>query len=414
MLSVDASFILLGSAIVMGSILGWRRYHTALNPLTYMSIVNFGLHSLLSGLVCYSLLEIKPYTSDALGKTALITLVNYVGIAVPYLFKRTLLLGFYGKAIKFIGLESPQIAKKHNPFKFIGLLIGVFASFLALAFIGGGGMRWITDTREAYIQNRAGAGQFYLGMQWFVMSALLYYLWSRRPKKGLHIIILIIIFFSITYFSGSKGNILSVGLIMVVYFNYYIRPILTKEYIFLVFLFAFFFSYLLLVQGSNLNIFMYFGDYFNTTAWFISRFEEFKFNYGSARLGELWFYVPRGLYQDKPYEYGVLMINQVLFPNMAEIGNTPGFLSWTLSYLDFGIIGVFIDGILISMWQRAVYEYYLNHRESFFSFLFMVQFTLFPLLPAATIVITIALALGLSFYFRLVLVTGKKQRCLVS
>lgn len=408
MIAAETPFLILGVVIIGGAILGWRLYHTVLNPLTYVSIINTGVNSLLSGCVCLALLEFKPYAEDVLSKTTFITLVNYVGLIIPYLFKRTWLTRLYGMALRLLRLDSDRIAGNFRPLTFIALLVGMFTSFLALAILGGGGLRWITDPRETYLYNRVGVGPFYLSMQWFLVSALLYYLWACRPK-GPRLALLLIIFAGLSYFSGSKGNILNIGLLCVIYFNYYIRPILFVEYFFLVLLFALCFSCLLIIQHSTLSIFAYFSDYFNTTALFISRFEEFGFQYGRARLENLWFYVPRGLYHEKPYEYGVLLIHQTLFPNMAERGATPGFLSWTMSYLDFGLFGVFVNGLMISIWQRTVYEYYLSHRESLFSFIFMIHFALFQLYLGATAIIILILALLLSFHFRLIVKSGKSR-----
>lgn len=123
--------------------------------------------------------------------------------------------------------------------------------------------------------------------------------------------------------------------------------------------------------------------------------------------------MPRALYPDKPYEYGMTLIHQVLFPKMAETGNTPGILGWAMSYLDFGIAGVFASGFWGGIWQRVAYEHFLNHRQSFFAFLFMMQFSLWAPLPFATIEITIVLALVLSLYFRLVLGNRNKLLCVV-
>jgi hypothetical protein len=158
------------------------------------------------------------------------------------------------------------------------------------------------------------------------------------------------------------------------------------------------------MQGNPLEAFSsYFKEYFDTTAQFLWRFDEFGYRYGGAAVSDLWFYVPRGLFPDKPYEYGLTLIHQVLFPGMAETGNTPGILPWATAYLDFGVIGVFVSGILGGLWQRAAFEYFLKHRHSFFAFLLMMQFALFPPLPFATAGMTFILAIGFCIYFRLVL-----------
>ncbi|MBV5330564.1 MAG: hypothetical protein JZU65_23530 [Chlorobium sp.] len=400
MISVESAFLLLGSAAILGSVFGWRRYNTALNPLTITSVITVGLFTLLSGVVSYSLITFAPYTEGALITTALLALVNCVGLIVPYMFRRAWLLKTYSHIIRCLDLDSARIANKFKPIKFMGLLLCMLLSLVTLAIIGGGGIRWITDTREAYIQNRSGAGPFFASMQWFLIFALIYYIWTNRPQKR-SLFLIIFLFACLAYFSGSKNNILSVAVIGVFYYNYYMKPILLRWYLIIVPPFLAGIVGLLIIQDSGLSVFQYFKEYFDTTAWFISRFDEFGFQNGYASFSVLWSYVPRALYPDKPYEYGVVLIHKVLFPNMAERGSTPGILPWATAYLDFGVLGVFADGLLKGVWQRAAYEYFLNSRQSFFAFLFAMQFALWPILPFATEVMTIILALGLSIYFRL-------------
>jgi oligosaccharide repeat unit polymerase len=402
-MSVEISLIIVATTVVIGAIRGYQCYKTALNPLTIYFIIHIGFFTLLSGYVSYKLLSITPYSAEAMTKTALLTLVNIFGYVSAYIFRRPLLIGAYGKLLKLLGLNTIRIPFKFVPFKFIGLVSGMLASFVSLAVFGGGGWRWITDTRDAYIQNRAGAGPFFASMQWLLILALMYYLCSRYPHKKHHLILLTILFALIAYFSGSKGNIMCVGVICIAYFDYFVRPIPLRGYFIILLIFLTCISALLIVQDSGLNLFQYFRDYFDTTAWFISRYDEFEFQYGYATLSGFWSYVPRYLYPDKPFEYGVLLIHKVLFPGRAEFGHTPGILDWTIAYLDFGVIGVFSYGFFNGVWQRVAYEYFLNNRQSFFAFLFAMQFALWAPLPFATPLITILLAIALKYYFRFVL-----------
>jgi hypothetical protein len=144
-------------------------------------------------------------------------------------------------------------------------------------------------------------------------------------------------FCTFLYFLGSKNNILILVVISGVYYNFYIKRISLLGC--LLFLFISFSSILglLYLQGSYDTLFYgmnYFKDYFNTTFKFISRFDEFGFRYGKGWLSSLWFYVPRGLFPDKPFEYGLTLIHRTLFPGYAALGHTPGSLPWSLAYLD--------------------------------------------------------------------------------
>lgn len=409
-MSVESSFLLLALAGICAALYGIYRYRTPLNPLTFFSVIQIGLITLTSSLVAYSYLPWAGYPPEALTKTALIVMAYFAGNIVAYLFMGNFPVRLFGWLVRLLGLGSERIATRFSVLKFLVLLGCAGGAFLALAVVGGGGMRWLTDTREMYITHRAGAGPFYAAMHWFLVFALLYYLWARRPC-GIRLVFTTCLFALAAYFSGSKNNILTMLVIGVVYYNFCVRQIPIFGYIVFTGMILTLFSVLLVIHGMTGNLhevfWSYFRDYFDVTAQFLWRFDEFGFRYGSASVSDLWFYVPRGLFPDKPYEYGVLLIHQVLFPGAAETGNTPGILSWALAYLDFGVIGVFVSGLLTGFWQRAAFEHFLKHRKSFFAFLLMMQFALWSPLPFATAGMTFILAIGLCIYFRLVL--GRRQ-----
>lgn len=405
-MSVDSSFGLLALAIVCAALYGMLRYRTPLNPLTFFSIIQMGLITLTSGLIAYRYLPWADYPPEALTETALVALAYLAGNIAAYLFLGHFPVRLFGWLMGVLHLGSERIATRFSVFKFLVLLGCAAGSFAALAVVGGGGMRWLTDTREVYITHRAGAGPFFAAMHWFLVFALLYYLWARRPR-GIRLIVVTCLFALAAYFSGSKNNILTMLVIGVVYYNFCVRQIPLIGYLVFMGIILSLFSRLLVIHGMQGNVIEAFGsyflDYFHTTAQFLWRFDEFGYRYGSASVSELWFYVPRGLFPAKPYEYGLTLVHQVLFPGMAETGNTPGILTWATAYLDFGVFGVFVSGILSGFWQRAAFEYFLKRRQSFIAFLLMMQFALLAPLPFATAGMTFMLAIGLGIYFRLVL-----------
>ena len=407
---VESSFLFLALAVVFAALYGIRRYRTPLNPLTFFAAIQIGLITLTSGLVAYSFLPEADYPPEALTKTALISLVYVIGNIAAYLLLGNMPVRLFGWLMGFLRLGSERIAARFSLFKFLVLLGCAVGAFAALAVFGGGGMLWLTDTRTAYIANRAGAGPFYAAMHWFLVFALLYYLWARRPRV-IRLIVITGLFALAAYFSGSKNNILTMLVIGIVYYNFCVRRIPIVGYIVFIGMILSLFSVLLVIHGMTGNLHevfrSYFRDYFDVTAQFLWRFDEFGYRYGSASVSDLWFYVPRGLFPDKPYEYGLTLIHQVLFPGMAETGNTPGILLWAMAYLDFGVMGVFASGLLGGFWQRGSFEYYLKHRQSFFAFLLMMQFALWAPLTFATAGMTFILAIGLCIYFRLVL--GRRQ-----
>jgi hypothetical protein len=150
------------------------------------------------------------------------------------------------------------------------------------------------------------------------------------------------------------------------------------------------------------NLFSYF-EHFDVTTRFLARFDEYGYHWGSGWLSELWFYVPRALYPGKPLEYGALLVPAKLYPGAYEKGYAPGFLGWSLSYLDFGWFGVMMAGWLRGLFTRGVYEYFLAHRFNMFAFVFMMQFCLWWVLAFATFPITVLWSVAVAILFRLVL-----------
>lgn len=382
---------------------GIKRYRTPLNPLSIFSITQVGLFTVLSSLVAIYVLKSDIYTTTDIEMTLIISLVYLFGATVPYFFNGTILSKLFGKMLFLLKLNSNSVPSKFSFSKFVLLLIIAVGAFVALALYGGGGMLWITNTREAYISYRAGAGLFFALTQWLLTFAMLYIIWTTKPTT-LKLVFILLSFCWIMSFLGSKNNILTLVIIVIAYYNFYIKKIRLVTFSFIGAAISISFLYLLVAQGSYQSFsesVKYFKDYFDTTAQFISRFNEFDLRYGGGWLSSLWFYVPRGVYPDKPYEYGFTLIHQVLFPAAAASGHTPGLLMWSLAYLDFGVIGVFSYGLFIGMLQRMAYEYFILHRQQYFAFVLAMQLSIWPIWSFSTLIITILLSISQSIYLKL-------------
>ncbi len=401
---VELSFGGLALIGLAAALYGAKRYRTPLNPLTVFVVTQIGLLTLVSGLVAYRLLSMDPYTPADMAFTTVVAGVYLLGAVSAYTFRVTGLVNLFGQAIGALGLGSETVATQFSSVKLTLLLGGAVAAFAALAVLGGGGMLWLTDSRSAYISYRVGVGPFFALSQWSLVFALLYCLWASRPRL-LKLLVILTFFSALVYFLGSKSYILIMVIIGIVYYNFCIKRISLGVLTVLGALLFLSVPGLLVAQGS-FGIFskaiIYFADYFNTTAQFLAGFDEFGFLYGQGWLSNFWFYVPRGLYPDKPFEYGVTLIHQSLFPGMAELGHTPGILPWALAYLDFGVVGVFLNGLAVALWQRLTYEHFLKHRQSFFAFVFMMQWSFWPPVMAfAPLAIVVIWCMGLSIFFRL-------------
>lgn len=392
-----AAFVFAGAATA--------RYGSPLNPLTVFCSVYVGLHTIVSGLAALS----PPYGPPpgqayraAASVTAWTAVVHLLGVAWPFLYHGDGPRWLFGQIMSACSLD-----RLPRPLRFRwSILLALFAlaavSYTALALAGGGGTLWLTAPRQAYIGYRAGAGPFYVMCQWTLLFSLTYVLWFRRPR-ALGTMGWVAAIAGLAYFTGSKHNMLSLSAIAICYYNFRVRRLPVLAYAVLgptVVTAAF---ALVFFQGpypDYRGALAYFQEYFGTTARFIERFDQFGYRWGSGWLSSLWFFVPRGLYPDKPFEYGETLVHQVLFPGAAARGHTPGLMTWTLSYLDFGPVGVFAAGWLHGLWQRATYEYYLDRRENVFAFLLMVHFGLWAMFVMAPAVLLLGWLAVLGLWLR--------------
>lgn len=355
---------------------GIHRYRTLLNPLTIHVGLLVGVFTLGSA---FSVLYLSPYDREyGLGDIAAtfwLSTLNLMGVFIPYWFHGGTPSRLFGYGMAVLGLRSETIGRRFSVTRFGFLIFVAVMMYVGLMVAGGGGSLWLTDPREAYLVYRAGAGHFFVLTLWFFIFAFLYFLWSRRPRLG-QLVLVTIIFGTLFLFLGKKQPIMLVAIIAVVYYNFYVHRLSLFTSIIVPLLGMVATLGLIMFQGNELLDALLYFEYFNTTALFISRFQEFGYYYGRAMITSLWVLVPRAIYPDKPFEYGASLIHQVLFPGMTETGSTPGYLLWSTSYLDFGVFGVLCDGLIIGIWQRMAYEYYLMHRRQFFAFCLMIHFSI--------------------------------------
>jgi hypothetical protein len=401
--TIETALGLLALEVALVAIFGIRRYGTPLNPLTFHALYETALTTLLSGIVAYTLLPRAPYSAGDMVHTAALSGLYLLSFTAAFWMRSRLPSRVFAACMRALRLHSVEQATRYRLSKF-ALLLGCAAlCFAGLAIVGGGGILWLTDTRTAYLRFRTGAGYFWLLTIWFTMTAFVYYLWARRPT-GIRLAWVMSCFTVLAYLTGSKIVILSIFVTTLAYYEFLVRHISTVKIVLAGAGAVAAFFVLLVFQSSMtlLNLFSYF-EHFDVTTQFLARFNEFGYHYGSAWLSELWFYVPRALYPDKPFEYGGLLVPARLYPGAHERGYAPGFLIWSLSYLDFGWLGVAVAGWVRGIFNRAVYDYYLAHRFNLFAFVFMMQFCLWWVLAFATFPITVFWSIAIALLFRLVL-----------
>lgn len=387
--------ILIGMLAVFLISFGVRRYSFAINPLFQFAIFDIGVLTILSAVVANELNEGEVDLAPVL-YLAIVYMAGFFLAFLPRRFSlpRRLFNGF----INAVGPDREKV--KYSWIRQWIFMLAAVGLFIALILASGAGSLWLTDPRTAYQNNRVGVGFIYLMFQWSLIVLLLHYLWTRRPQ-GTGLIFSLCFYSVLAYFTGSKSNILS-GLVLVgIYYNFKINKIPNFLIFVSPFVVLFIFLTLLLLQGSFGDLasaISYFRDYTETTGLFLSRIDEFEPLWGYGLLSDLWFYVPRSLFPQKPFEYGVVLIHQKLFPGAAELGATPGVLPWALAYLDFRIVGVFFSGLFSGFIRRGAYESFLSNRESIFAFVLMIQLSLMPVFAYATLPLILVIGIGLSLF----------------
>lgn len=228
---------------------------------------------------------------------------------------------------------------------FLLLFVG---AFLLLAVKTGGVGDWLADVRGSYINKREGNGPLYAAAISFLSIA--YFFEGVSNPRTLSFTLRSSIFFYCVYILGSKGFIL-------LFFIFYLiivqkqgkvnvgRMLLVAMPTAFLMLLVNFFSQSDSVDLSSVaeyfdyypNAAMFYADYFNGAVQLFN---------GEVVFSSLWGYVPRGLFPDKPYVYGVLHVVEIYYPGGAESGNTPAFYGGVPQFADFGFPGLLILALL--------------------------------------------------------------------
>jgi oligosaccharide repeat unit polymerase len=363
------------------------KYQTALNPAT--SFVGFDIFII--GILPLGYLEwnhLYQGSEEGIFKVEVMLAMYFVGFLLGAFSMRKSIVNFFFKLYNSINISY---SGRKISIKLIIIMLFTLSlvSFIALSIIGGGGLKWIFDVRDAYIQNRAGAGIFWLMMQWNLQILLIICLLYFKPERMLALLGVLCLFIGFNYFSGSKSNMLSVMVTMIVYYNFYIKRFSIMQTIRYVFVVLISFSIILTFQSDAafklVNIINYFKEYAFVTIRYMSN-EFLEFGYGVYMLSDLWYYVPRIIVPEKPFEYGVLHVHQVLFPGAAEEGNTPGVYNWLLYYLDFGSVGVFVAGFFRGFFTQLIFNIFLKDQNSPVMFLLMLHLCIYHVFALSSFV----------------------------
>lgn len=349
------------AAIIAGFVIAVaRKYGSLLNPVSF-----FGAFFFLCSIVepelfrLSGLLDVSPHALDL----ALVANSLYFGaFGLAYTSRSSPLRWVFGLLRKLSRPFSMQ-GRRETPSVFLPLLMVEWLSiFASLMILSGAGLLWLTDPRSAYQFHRTG-----VGVIWALASATLflaYFVWIvRYGESAFRVFSASLVFALLAMFLGSKGTSLAFPFIGMFYVHYHIRRISSVAIVGSAAALLLLVAALQILQGtagSLASAALYF-DYFINSAKYIDLGRPLQ--YGHFTLSSLWEYVPRALYPDKPYAYGSSLLTDWIFPGSAARGDTPGIINWTVSYADFGLPGVIVNGLLTAWISKAVFESFITEKS---------------------------------------------------
>jgi hypothetical protein len=348
-----------------------NQFGNIINPITFVVMLEFFVKTLASYIVFTVILDQDyddEYMVEALWKGVIYYSFFFLGVIF---LSRGFLYHQFEKIAEHekFDLKDKKFIRASNWIVFTGLS-------MALVFFCGlitteGGWLWVASPRDAYGAFRQGAGVYWAGFVNFVAVSYLVFIFSHQEiSKTKHFFVLLI-FAALLYFSGSKQSTLSVLLCLLFVFAHKQESISTKAAIAVLGFVGLGFFSLMILQGS----FEKFGDalgyfdYLLQTSKYLSEkihivaLAEFPF------LSYFWGFVPRAVFESKPFEYGPVIISSYLFPGAAESGYTPAYLEWALADLQFGYFGVIVLGLCKGALVASAYRAFFNSRNSLFLFL---------------------------------------------
>lgn len=214
-------------------------------------------------------------------------------------------------------------------------------AFLMLAIRTGGIGSWLSDIRGSYMAKRDGNGVFYAAAVSFL--SISYFFEGVSSTRSIIFALRSLIYFGAVYVLGSKGFILLFFIFFLVIVQR-LGQVNLKRALFFVMPAAFVLLLINFASQSDTLVFSdiaeYFNYYPNAAKYYTDYFSgHIPLFHGKVFLTSFWEYVPRSLYPDKPYVYGVLHVVEIFYPGGAESGNTPAFES-VAQFADFGLLGV--------------------------------------------------------------------------
>lgn len=310
------------------------------------------------------------------------------------------------------GQYSPADLRRLSRLFFLLYLV----AFVILSMRTGGVGSWLSDIRGSYIEKRDGNGLFYAAAVSFLSVSYFFEGVSSSGSRGFALRSLI--YLGAIYVLGSKGFVLQFFIFLLIILQRQGRVNLGRVLLIgLPSAFA-----LLLINFASqrdtldfAGVAEYFDYYPNAAMYYADYFRgAIPLFHGNVILTSFWEYVPRSLFPEKPYVYGILHVVEFYYPGGAESGNTPAFQGGVPQFADFGVPGVFIFALF--NWVPLVYfaglryavkcRAFLNHGPMtgrtivICLLLFAPSFGSF--LPLGLIILLLMFIVSLSKFFQMV------------
>ena len=373
--------------------------HDFVNPITYFvvfELVLMGLFSFFSSIIRQNGFGVAP---ELVSKVVYLHAVYGLIVAISYFSSKNPLRRIFSSVLKNLGIRPVSIGARMG-FKMVLVVCGL-AAFLLL--IRSDPFLWITSPRDAYITLRSGFGVWWVLYQACIVIGLMISLHKMHgtKRKMLSLMVAVGAAMSMMYFTGSKTAILLIPITATIYYHFHWGKLPISRLLVLGGMVVGAFSILLGENGEDGNfqgLIRYFSDYVPVTALAVDLIDSNGYLFGESFLTSFWYFVPRSLFPEKPYEYGIVLLHGQLFPGGAELGQTPGILSWLGFYMDFGVIGLIIYGLVLGSFSRSVYlEFIRTHDLG--SFILMISFCFVSPIASGSSVLFILLSMVLWLIF---------------
>jgi hypothetical protein len=270
----------------------------------------------------------------------------------------------------FIGTESKLKAFKLREIenrKFTGhvnIIIGFLLLFPTLSILSTCGLS-ISGVRCYYetVVFSKFASFYELGKTFLLLGVIILII----AYKKLNLYIFIILFFII--FSGSKFAIFNLLLFLLLFFEVYknLKPKKILLYSIPILLLLIFYHFAQTVRAEEnpfITALKYFDIYEKQSflADELNRSDR-DFYYGKIFFTSFYKFIPRIIWESKPYAYGFAILNWDIFPEFAAANYMPSFGLGSI-YADFGFVGVFFFGIINGFFRKYSYQVFLKSNKN--------------------------------------------------